>query len=92
MTPRNTAHAERVLSNLEAQGSQQWPLGTAPVIVNAAVQTKAAAVDLAAMLRRAEHHLASLALVEGIKPEVARTALAFVNESRALRRRLGVVR
>jgi hypothetical protein len=79
MSVRNTAHAERVLSNLE---SAQWPIAAPTATLRTSNER-----ELAAMLRRAQHHIASLALVEGLPPEVARTALAFSNEVKALLRR-----
>jgi hypothetical protein len=44
--------------------------------------------EVTAQLRKAMNHLASLSLVAGVPPDVARTALAFSNECRALLRRV----
>lgn len=81
--PRNLTHAARVLDHLSAQDSQ-WPLGSPAAPTRPAND---AARELAAQLRKAVTHLASLSMVPGVPPDVARTALAFANESKALLRR-----
>jgi hypothetical protein len=45
--------------------------------------------ELAAMLKRATHHVASLGMVDGVSADVKRTALAFCNEAKALLQRTG---
>jgi len=79
----NPAHAARVLDHQ----AQQWPLGTAPVVLQAAAQTKADCVDLLAMVKRASVHVGSVALLT-TDEEVRRVAMAFVKESSALIRRI----
>ena len=70
----------------------QWPMAAtrdvAPVIVRAAAENKQHVIELRAMLKRATHHMASLALLD-VDAEVKRTALAFCNEAKALLRRTG---
>lgn len=84
MSPRNHEHAGRVLDHLEAQDAQQWPIGTTAAVPLRSMNER----DLAAMLKRATNHLASLALLD-VGPEVKRTAEQFCNEAKALLRRIG---
>jgi hypothetical protein len=82
MNLRNPTHGERVLGHLEAQDSQQWPIAmpsVRPITNNER--------ELAAMLRRAQNHIASLALLDNLTPDIKRKALAFANEAKALLQR-----
>lgn len=81
---------------MSADDRGQWPFGIttgktrgdlAPVIVQAAAQTKADCIDLLAMLKRSTHHVASVALMP-VDEETRHTALTFVREATALIRRI----
>jgi hypothetical protein len=60
-----------------------WPMGTTTVTPLRGSSER----ELSSMLRRANNHLASLALLD-LPEEVKRTALAFVRESKALLQRV----
>jgi hypothetical protein len=84
MNVRNTQHAGRVLDHLSAQ----WPVGTAPTVVDAAVETKRQHGELITMNRRLTMALTSAAML--ITDQEAQTiAIDLLRESRALLKRCG---
>jgi len=71
-----TAHAQRMLDHL----GNQWPISE-PATLRTSNER-----ELAAMLRRAVHQLASVALLD-VDAEVKQAASAFVREAQRVLRR-----